>query len=106
MRIEYFRYLDGLKDFNFSERITANVSVDDIVFVETFLRSDVSLENPVGTGEKEGWAGKAPDDLISDPSNTTEERVKASVEQWGNHVQTTLTTTTTSVILVPYTISP
>ncbi len=100
---------DGLKDFIFVDSITANVNVGDIVVVETFLRSELSLVNPefLGeSGEKEGWAGEAPNDLISDPSNMTEGRVKASVEQCGNHAQITLTTPTPGAILVPYTNSP
>ncbi|MGQ9645898.1 MAG: BACON domain-containing protein [Thermodesulfobacteriota bacterium] len=100
---------DGLKDFSIADSITANVNVGDIVVVETFLRSELSLVNPEffgESGEKEGWAGEAPNDLISDPSNMTEERVRASVEQCGNHAQTTLTTPTPGAILVPYTNSP
>lgn len=100
---------DGLKDFNFVDSITANVNVGDIVVVETFLRSELSLVNPeyLGeSGEKKGWAGEAPHDLFSDPYNITEEMVKTSVEDHGNHVRTTLTTPTPGAILVPYTNSP
>lgn len=97
---------DGLKEFNFSENITANVSVGNVIVVETFLKSDISLENPAELGSSEGWNGEVPEALMLNPGNVTDEGLKASIQQYGNNLKTTLITNTPGAILVPYTHSP
>ena len=88
---------------DYTNSISASVSVGDVIVMETMFRAYSSLDNPGSDGQnEETWAGSEPVDLKTHLSNATTEHVKEFVQQNGNTVQSFITATTQGAVLVPY----
>jgi len=88
---------------DYTNSISASVSVGDVIVMETMFRAYSSLDNPGSDGQnEETWAGSEPVDLKTHLSNATTEHVKGFVQQNGNTVQSFITATTQGAVLVPY----
>ncbi len=90
-------------DLNHSDDSTVILAVGDTIVLELMFNNSIKLANTFNADDAEGWIGKKPPNLHTDPVYARKDSIIKYIRKYGNNLSYELTCLTSGAVLEPVT---
>ncbi len=90
-------------DLNHSDDSTVTLAVGDTIVLELMFNNEIKLVNTLNADDAEGWIGKKPPYLHTDPVYARKDSIFKYIRKYGNSLTYELTCLTSGAVLEPVT---